>query len=201
MLANKPLLIGVTGGIGSGKSTVCQIFELLGIPVYYADDKAKLITKNDRELKKLIQKRFGDSAYEGNSLNKTYLAKKVFSNQEELKALNELIHPRVAQDFENWVTENNSHSYLLKEAALIFETQGQNSLSKVIIVTADEETRIQRVLKRDSHRTKEDIRKIINNQLPEDEKLKLSDYNINNSGNQLLIPQVLTIHESLMKLS
>lgn len=198
---NSPILVGVTGGIGSGKSTICKIFELFGIPVYYADDRAKIITNSDSELKKLICERFGEESFIGNSLNKTYLAKKVFANPNELKALNQLIHPRVALDFEIWVKHHHFHPYLLKEAALIFETKGHLKLDKVITVEANENIRIERVLARDSHRTEQDIRKIISNQLPETEKIKLADYVINNNGDELVIPQVQQIHEVFIKLS
>ncbi|MEL6561444.1 MAG: dephospho-CoA kinase, partial [Bacteroidota bacterium] len=134
MEENKPLLVGITGGIGSGKSTVCKVFELLGIPVYYADDRAKQITSIDPELKDQICQRFGEDSYIGNDLNRTYLAQKVFADKAALNALNALIHPRVALDFDKWVSANKHHPYLLKEAALIFETKGNLKLDKVITV-------------------------------------------------------------------
>lgn len=198
MKENRPLLIGITGGIGSGKSTVCKVFELLGTPVYYADDRAKNITSTDAELKEQICQRFGEESYNGNTLNRTYLAKKVFSDEQELNALNALIHPRVALDFENWISENSDHPYLLKEAALIFETGGNLKLDKVITVSASENIRIKRVLARDSHRTEEDIRNIISKQMPEDQKIGLSDEVIYNNGDQLILPQILEIHEKIV---
>jgi len=201
MSMNKlPVLVGVTGGIGSGKSTVCKIFEMLGIPVYYADDRAKNITRTDKVLKEAIINRFGIASYEGDSLNSTFLAAKVFSNSSELQALNGLIHPRVAVDFENWVKNNSTSPYVLKEAALIFETKGHLKLDKVITVSATEETRINRVLKRDKHRTAADISKIIANQMPEQTKTDMADYIIKNDDETMLIPQVLRLHEQLVRI-
>ncbi len=194
----KPLLIGITGGIGSGKSTVCKIFEVLGIKVYDSDTRAKTITVTDTELKKEIIDSFGNESYKEGILNRTFLASRVFNNPEELKKLNNLIHPKVALDFENWVKENADQDYLLKEAALIFEINGQDHLNKVITVYAPEETRIARVLKRDSHRTKDDIKKIIANQFPETKKRELADYLIENGENDSLIEQVLALHSKIL---
>ncbi len=126
------------------------------------------------------------------------MASRVFNNPEELKKLNNLIHPKVALDFENWVKENADQDYLLKEAALIFEINGQDHLNKVITVYAPEETRIARVLKRDSHRTKDDIKKIIANQFPETKKRELADYLIENGENDSLIEQVLALHSKIL---
>lgn len=201
MEENKPLLVGITGGIGSGKSTVCKVFELLGIPVYYADDRAKQITSIDPELKDQICQRFGEDSYIGNDLNRTYLAQKVFADKAALNALNALIHPRVALDFDKWVSANKHHPYLLKEAALIFETKGNLKLDKVITVTADEDIRIKRVLARDNHRTEQDIKNIIGKQMPEDQKISLADVVINNNGDQLIIPQILEFHQNMLKVS
>ena len=201
MKSKGPLLIGITGGIGSGKSTVCQIFEILGVPVYYADDRAKLLTTTDKVLRESITAAFGEESYLNGSLNRAYLAKQVFSNKEKLAQLNGLIHPRVAADFRQWVESNSDQPYLLKEAALVFETGGHQKLDKVITVTAPEEVRIARVLKRDPHRTEADIQKIIANQLPEADKVKLSDYIIENHSGYMIIPQTLTVHEKLLKIT
>lgn len=197
----KPVLVGITGGIGSGKSTVCKVFELLGIPVYYADDRAKEITNYDPELKEQIIRRFGKDSYINNTLNRAYLAQKVFADKDALNALNALIHPRVAMDFDNWITANNDRPYLLKEAALIFETKGNLKLDKVITVTAGEDIRIKRVLARDSHRTEQDIKNIIEKQMPENQKISLSDTVINNNGDQLIIPKVLEFHQNILEIS
>lgn len=198
---NSPSLVGITGGIGSGKSTVCRIFELLGIPVYYADDRARQLTSTDPELRRLICERFGEEAYKGDQLNKVYLAKKVFSDQQELAALNGLIHPRVGKDFKDWTEQNPQAPYLLKEAALIFETGGHSQLDKVILVSADQEKRIERVLARDSHRNREDVLKIIKNQMPEVEKKTLADYHVLNNEQNALIPQVMKLHKELTGIS
>ncbi|MGB3466306.1 MAG: dephospho-CoA kinase [Cyclobacteriaceae bacterium] len=198
---SKPPVIGITGGIGSGKSTVCRVFELLGIPVYYADERAKILTSTDPKLRELICDAFGTDAYEGNQLNKTYLAKKVFSDKTALATLNGLIHPRVAQDFKDWIEKNQDKPYLLKEAALIFETGGHLKLDKVVLVSSDEEIRISRVLARDHHRTREDVKKIISNQMPEEEKSELADYTIQNKEGIMLIPQVIRLHDTFADLS
>ena len=129
------------------------------------------------------------------------MARQVFADKEKLAKLNSLIHPRVAEDFNSWVTANNDQPYLLKEAALIFETRGNLKLDKVITVTASEKTRIERVLQRDKHRTAADIHKIISNQLPEQTKVDLSDFVIENDGEHMVIPQVLVIHKGLTVLS
>ena len=198
---NRPILVGVTGGIGSGKSTVCKVFEMLGTPVYYADDRAKKITNIDPELKEQIIQRFGEESYIGNTLNRTYLAQKVFADKAALNALNALIHPRVALDFDKWISANKHHPYLLKEAALIFETKGNLKLDKVITITADENVRIKRVLTRDNHRTEQDIKNIISKQMPEVDKIRPSDVVINNNGDQLIIPQILEFHQNMLKIS
>ena len=197
-MSSKPVLVGITGGIGSGKSTVCKVFELLGIPVYNADDRAKHLTATDSRLRDDIITTFGVDAYDGDKLNRTYMARQVFGNTEKLARLNSLIHPRVAEDFKSWVLTNHDKPYLMKEAALIFETQGHLQLDKVITVTAPQSIRIKRVLRRDAHRTEEDIRKIISNQMPEEEKANRADFVIENDGQQMVIPQVLKIHDELL---
>jgi len=194
---NKPILIGITGGIGSGKSTVCKIFSSLGIAIYDADSRAKMITIKDQVLKQSIIETFGPTSYENGLLNKKFLADKVFHNPEELAKLNALIHPRVANDFSNWVSSNKNAHYLLKEAALIFETDGHKKLDKIISVYTKEKTRIERVIKRDSHRSESDVKKIIANQMDESVKQSMSDYIIDNNDAIPLIPQVLKIHQEI----
>lgn len=198
-MSNKPLKIGITGGIGAGKSIISRIFQLLGIPVYDADSRAKWLTANDPELRQAITGLLGEDAYEGPALNRTYVARLVFNAPEKLKQMNAHIHPRVASDFDGWVTDHPDAPYVLKEAALLFESGSYQTLDKVVLVAAPEAVRINRVLTRDRHRTREDVEKIIAQQWNEPEKMRLSDYVIRNDETQLVIPQVLALHEELLK--
>ncbi|WP_026953043.1 dephospho-CoA kinase [Algoriphagus mannitolivorans] len=196
-----PLKIGITGGIGSGKSTVCKIFEILGIPVYYADDRAKWLMANDPDLKASIQSEFGIESYsETGELNRQYLAEKVFSNSEAVSKINALVHPCVGRDFESWVKQQST-PYVLKEAALIFESGGEKKLDGVINVSSPLKIRVARVLLRDPHRSEEQINHIIDQQMPDEEKNALANYVIKNSENKMLIPQVLAIHQELFEKS
>jgi dephospho-CoA kinase len=196
-----PLQIGITGGIGSGKSLVSRIFNLLGIPVYDADSRAKSVMTTDGILVSQIKKEFGVLSYNGDgSLNREYLAEHVFSDPEKLKLLNSLVHPRVGEDFNRWLKEQNS-AYVLKEAALLFEAGSNAALDKIIVVSAPEELRINRVLLRDKHRTAQQVKDIIRNQLKEEEKLKLADYIIVNDESRPLIPQVLELHKQFRSMA
>lgn len=192
----KPLQIGITGGIGSGKSLVCKIFSILGVPVYDADSRAKILMTTDGILIDQIKKEFGTLSYhENGELNRGYLSANVFVDVEKLKLLNSLVHPRVGVDYENWVSTHHNAPYVIKEAALLFESGSYKSLDEIILVTAPDEMRIKRVLARDKHRTEEDIKHIMNNQLSETEKKSRADHFIQNDEQQLLVPQVLNLHE------
>jgi dephospho-CoA kinase len=191
----KPLQIGITGGIGSGKSLVCKIFNALGAPTYDADSRAKMVMTTDGILVDAIKKEFGILTYDAKGvLNRQYLANNVFNQPDKLKRLNELVHPRVALDYEQWVGSQADVKYVLKEAALLFESGSYQSLDKIIVVTAPETLRVQRVLVRDPHRGIEQTKEIIRNQLAEEEKIKRADYVIANDETTLLIPQVLKLH-------
>ena len=190
------LKIGITGGIGSGKSTVCKIFSLLGTPVYDADSHAKRLMTEDKILVAQIQEKFGKQSYaKSGELNRDYLSKEVFNNSLRLQALNGLVHPRVALDSERWMKENSNAPYVIKEAALLFETGSYKTLDKIIVVSAPEELRVQRVINRDTSRTREDVLKIIRNQMPEQDKIGRADFIIYNDERELLIPQILKLHE------
>jgi dephospho-CoA kinase len=193
------LRIGITGGIGSGKTTVCHIFEVLGIPVYYADEAAKVLMNQEGELKREIIKHFGESSYVDGKLNRTYISSIVFSNPEKLKLLNSLVHPRTISEAEEWMKRQNS-PYALKEAALIFESGSQQSLDYVIGVSAPKEIRISRSMQRDKI-SKELAEKKISQQMNEEEKMKLCDFLIINDETISLIQQVLSVHEQLLSLS
>jgi dephospho-CoA kinase len=196
MATNPPLLVGITGGIGSGKSTVAKVFEILGIPVYYADDRAKWLMSNNPELKSAISKAFGSQSYLNGILNRSYLSQTVFSDSEKVAKINRLVHPVVALDFKEWANDQKS-PYVLKEAALIFETEGHKHLDAVINVSSPLRVRISRIMMRDPHRSEEQINHIINQQLPDETKNELADFVIKNVDNKLLIPQILKIHEQL----
>jgi dephospho-CoA kinase len=189
----EPLQIGITGGIGSGKSIVCRIFSVLGVPVYDADSRAKSIMTTDGILVSQIKKEFGALSYHADgSLNREHLAE-AFKDSKKLSVLNSLIHPRVAHDYVQWVQEQKSH-YVLKEAALLFEAKSNLSLDKIIVVYAPEEVRMKRVLARDAHRKEKQVQEIMRNQMADNEKVKLADYVIYNDESRLVTTQVLELH-------
>lgn len=193
--------VGVTGGIGSGKSVVCRIFELLGVPVYDADARAKYLMTDDDELKTNIERAFGEEAYlsEG-ALNRIFLANNVFANPDKLRQLNNLVHPVVGRDFQQ-LSDSQTAKYIIKEAALLVETGSYKALDKLIVVTAPEKVRISRVLMRDEHRSLQQIRSIIQNQYPESEKTKCANYLVNNDESHLIFPQIFKIHTKIIDLS
>ena len=194
------LRIGITGGIGSGKTTVCKIFETLQIPVYYADDRAKWLMVNSPTLQNGIRQLFGKKAYgEDGSLNRAHISSIAFKDTAKLQKLNALVHPAVFVDEENWQQEQLALGvpYTIKEAALIYESGSHQTLDEVIVVTAPEELRIDRVMKRDGLPA-EAIRDRIARQMPEEEKVARADYVIHNDGEQSLIKQVLAIHRQLI---
>ncbi|MEM9337133.1 MAG: dephospho-CoA kinase [Bacteroidota bacterium] len=194
---SKPYLVGVTGGIGSGKSTLCKVYEILGSKCYYADDRAKQLMENNQDLITKITVLFGAEAYVDGRLNRKEIGRQVFRNQALLEQLNQLVHPAVKDDFRLWVEENRNVDVLLKEAALLFETGSYKELDRTILVTADREVRMQRVLHRDSHRSKEDVIGIMDKQLPDTQKSVLADYIVSNDGSNSLIKQALDIYKKL----
>lgn len=192
-----PLQIGITGGIGSGKTLVSKIFACLGIPVYDADSHAKELMTTDGILVSQIKKEFGDLSYlSDGTLNRKYLSEVVFNKQERLDVLNKLVHPRVGENYTQWVKRHNNKAYVLKEAALLFETGSYQALDKIIVVHAPEEVRIKRVIHRDG-RAEQQVREIIRKQMSEEEKLKRADFIIYNDESSLIIPQVLSLHNRL----
>jgi dephospho-CoA kinase len=193
---NRPLQIGITGGIGSGKSLVCKIFQSLGVPVYDADSHAKILMTTDGILVDQIKKEFGSLSYdEKGNLNRKLLSEVAFNDEAKLQKLNSLVHPRVAYDYDRWLANYVGLRYVLKEAALLFESGSFRTLNKIIVVTAPEQMRVTRVLKRDPQRTEQDVIKIIRNQMTDEEKLKRADFIIKNNETELVVPQVLKLHE------
>ncbi len=193
------LRIGLTGGIGSGKTTAAKIFELLGIPVYYADDEAKRIMNSDEELKKEIQKHFGGEAYINGELDRAFLASKVFSDKFKLELLNSLVHPVTLRDAADWFNKQTT-PYAIKEAALIFEAGSTKDLDLVIGVYAPAALRIKRSMERDDV-GKDKVIERMNRQMDEETKMKLCDFILKNDEQELLIPQVLSLHENLLSIA
>jgi dephospho-CoA kinase len=192
--------IGITGNIGSGKTTVCKIFETLGIPVYYADIEAKRLMIENTHVVEKIKLLFGLKAYlEDGSLDRKYISEVVFNNPQVLSKLNYIVHPAVREDSERWAKAQKGAAYVLKEAALLVESESYKDLDKLIVVTAPIETRLQRVMKRD-HVNKEAVLAREKNQMSEDKKIELADYKINNDGTEALIPQIHKIHQELLSL-
>ena len=193
------LRIGLTGGIGSGKSTVARVFEVLGVPVYYADDAAKRLMNEDGELKQKIRKEFGEAVYSDEALNRKALAEIVFNNPEKLVRLNALTHPATIADAERWMLRQNT-PYAIKEAALVFESGAHQQLDYVIGVTAPAPLRILRTMKRD-HVSKEEVTARMDKQMDESIKMRLCDFVLVNDEQGLLLPQVLELHKKLVSLS
>lgn len=189
--------VGITGGIGSGKTTICKIFEILGIPIYYADNRAKQIIVENEVVKAKIIETFGQASYlEDGSYNRTYIADIVFADKEKLQQLNQIVHPAMYQDGEDWHRAQKEVPYTLKEAAILFESKGHLQMDKSILVVAPEDIRIARVMKRDKT-TQKAVKARIDKQMPDAEKIKLADYIILNDGKAPLVPQILKIHDKL----
>jgi dephospho-CoA kinase len=186
-------VVGITGGIGSGKTTACKIFEQLNVPVYYADIRAKQLMLHNEQLRSKMIQAFGEKAYSNGNLNREYLAKVVFSSKEKLSVLNGLVHPAVGADFDAWLEEHESAKYVLKEAAILFESGAYHNVDVTVLVIAPKEVLIDRVTQRDGY-TREEVVKRMNNQWTQERKVKLADHVINNDGTELLIPQVLELH-------
>lgn len=190
------LKVGITGGIGSGKTTICRIFETLGIPVFYADTVAKEIMVNDAILIKGVKDTFGEESYlPGGILNNKHIAGIVFNNADELAKLNALVHPAVFRAFDNWVAKlPNDVPYILKEAALLFESGSYKMCDKNILVTAPLALKLARVTKRDGV-TEDQVKARMDKQFTDEKKIKMADYLINNNETDSLITQVMDLHQ------
>ncbi|MGZ3755211.1 MAG: dephospho-CoA kinase [Mucilaginibacter sp.] len=192
------LKVGITGNIGSGKTTVSKLFELLGVPVFYADDVAKSIMVTDDLLIEEIKLAFGNDAYfTDGSLNRKYIAGIVFSDEKQLAKLNSLTHPAVFRAFDQWVAKITDSPYVVKEAALLFESTSYKMCDKSIMVTAPLEMRIARVIKRDGI-SRTEIESRNSRQFTEEKKIELADYIIKNDETELVIPQVLKLHQEFL---
>ncbi len=189
--------IGITGGIGSGKTFVANIFESYRIPVYYADERAKWLMLNHAPLKESIIELLGPEAFLKNELNKKWIADLIFNHQTLLESLNNIVHPAVEEDFIDFCQIHRDEPYLLKEAALLIETGSYIELDKLILVVCNEKTRIDRVIARD-HSTQEQVKARIGAQFPEEKKIPLADFIIINDGTQDIEAEVKQIHLQLM---
>ena len=183
--------LGITGGIGAGKSMVCRVLEVLGVPVYYADDRAKWLMNHQPKLKQSIALLFGTKSYREGLLDNRFIAERIFTNQDLIKQMNTLVHPAVKQDFKEWCV-TQSKKIVAKETALLFETGSYKELDQSWLVTCPIDKRIKRVKKRDPSRSDQEILGIIEKQWNDEEKLPLADIILANDDEQLLIPQVLT---------
>lgn len=194
------LQIGITGGIGSGKSLVCRIFSALGIPIYSADDRAKWLLNHDEKLKKTVEALLGSEAYlPDGSYNRQWVASKVFNNSILLRELNAVVHPRVGEDTQAWLKLHSKAPYVVKEAAIMGKARQNNSLDKVIVVHSPVDVRVERVMQRDPQRSETEIRDIIARQVSDEERIKVADYVVYNDDNQLVIPQVWQLHQLFSK--
>ena len=192
--------MGVTGNIGSGKSTVCKIFEALGVPVIYADQVGRKLLETDQKLQNDIVRLLGSESYRNEEPDRAYIASRVFSDPALLDKLNQLVHPLVQKEVQDWFGKQDPfHPYAIEEAALLIESRGYKQLDRLILVTAPESLRIHRVMKRDGV-TMDKVKERIVHQMPEYQKRMFCDYLIVNDSEQLLIPQVVEIHQKLMEI-
>ena len=191
-------LVGITGGIGSGKSLVARIFNCLGIPVYYADDRARWLSDHDPEIRQRVTDLLGSPAYTSEGMDRAWVAGQVFGNRDKLDALNAIIHPAVANDFTVWADKQKG-PFVIKEAALLFESGSYLQLDAIINVSAPVDVRMQRTLARDPQRNSEEVKQIMSKQLTDEERREKSEFDILNDNNTLVIPQVLKIYKALLQ--
>lgn len=194
----KGLKLGVTGGIGSGKTTVCKVFGVLGIPVFSADDEAKRILDSDREIQIKINLLAGKDLFSSGKLDRPALAKMIFNNKELLEKVNSIIHPAVFRSFGEWFNQQYS-PYSIMEAAILFESGAFRFMDKIVTVVTPLDERIERLVS-GNRLTKEEINERIKNQIDDDSRIKQSDFIISNSENDLIIPSIIGIHEEMLKL-
>ena len=196
------LKIGITGGMGSGKTTVAKIFSLLGVSIYNADNSSKFLLQNNAEVVAKVKAVFGRDAYQKDGApNRPYLASQVFNNKEKLKSLEAILHPTVQLDFYNWVAQiDPSTPFILKEAALLFEANTYKDLDKIILIIAPLEKRISRIMKRDNV-SREEVMARINNQWSDEEKANLSHFIIHDDEEDLLTKKVLKLYQEITLLS
>ncbi len=191
------IVVGLTGGIGSGKTTIGKYFESYKIPVYIADKEAKALMNRSKVIKRKLIELFGEPAYKDGKLNRPYLASKIFSDKSLLSKMNAIVHPKVASHFKRWLKKQNA-PYVIKEAAIVFENNLEHQYDYIVIVVADEESRIERVMKRDDTSRKK-VKSIMDNQLSDEEKIKKSDFVIFNNDLDVAKQQVDEIHRAILQ--
>lgn len=194
------LKVGLTGGIGSGKTLIGEIFKRFGIPIFNADTEAKNILNSDIDVITKMKKHFGDDIYNENSIDKKKLASIIFNDKNAIELVNSIVHPKVRDYFFNWADGQKESPYVIEEAAILFESNAYKELDVTINIHADELSRINRVIERDNT-TIDAVKNRMKNQLTDDERIRLADYTIYNDGNQMVLPQVLDIHDKILKRS
>lgn len=195
---NSKITIGVTGGIGSGKSIICRIISTMGYPVFYADNEAKSILVENEEVRTEIFRLFGEKAYQGKLLNREFIASKIFDNKDLRTRMNAIVHPRVGEAFKKWMSEQES-DIVFDEAAILFETGSYKNFNHTILVTAPEELRITRVMSRDKV-SRDKVLSRMATQWPEEKKISMADFIIKNDDKSLVIPQVLKTLDAINKI-
>ena len=195
----KPKLIGITGGIGAGKSTVSTICKHLGFKVYNSDQRAKEIVSQDSIIKKKLISFFGNNIYKNGVLDRKFLSDKIFNDKSSLQQINSIIHPAVKKDFNSWVINNSNEKILFKESALLFESGAYKELDKIILIVSDKNLRVSRVLNRDQKRSKKEIESIIDKQIDEVDAIKYADIVIDNNHKKMLLPSVIQEIEKLIE--
>ena len=195
----KPKLIGITGGIGAGKSTVSTICKHLGFKVYNSDQRAKEIVSEDSIIKKKLISFFGNNIYKNGVLDRKFLSDKIFNDKSSLQQINSIIHPAVKKDFNSWVINNSNEKILFKESALLLESGAYKELDKIILIISDKNLRVSRVLNRDQNRSKKEIESIIDKQIDEVDAIKYADIVIDNNHKKMLLPSVIQEIEKLIE--
>mgnify|MGYP000906971096 CR=1 FL=1 len=190
-------IVGLTGGVGSGKTTVARMFEALGVPVYIADDEAKLLMQHSKSVQQELVQLLGDHCYIDGQLNRTFIASKIFADKSLLEQINAIVHPKLAIHFDAWLSKQTT-PYVIKEVAILFEMESQHLFDFILTVTSPKETRIQRVIQRDQ-KTKTEVELIIKNQLSELEKIQQSHFVIHNKTLKDTQAEVYSIHTEILK--
>lgn len=193
------MIVGLTGGIGSGKTTVAQIFQQLQVPVFVADEESKKLLDTDADLQAQLVEWLGPELIKEGRVDRAYMASRIFKDEDLLKKVNALIHPAVGRAFQNWYQKQEA-PYIIREAAILFESGTHKDCAKIIVVSAPEELRLQRVIKR-SGESPEQVKARMAKQWPQEKKEALADYIIHNDHQEMLIPQVLQIHEDLIHIA
>lgn len=195
------LKVGITGGIGSGKTTVCRIFEVLGIPVFYADSAAKEVMVSDSLLRAQLREAFGPNSYsESGELNRKHISSIVFSDEQQLARLNAIVHPAVFRAFDTWANQQTQAAYLIKEAALLFESDSYKMCHETVLIKSPEAMKIRRIMARDQS-TEDQVRLRMSKQYSDEQKEKLAGHILLNDEQRLLVPQVISLHHYFLSIS